>query len=496
MPSKTEVFTPCCTLPEKVQALCCGCTSYTWQWWEITEIDQFTDAGCWAEDLNGVSYYLPVTQGCGLNNSSALRFLGPSPAIGAWSPTQLKCNWMSWPYVWEIFGGGGDPYYGGHGSPPSSEFFGCCFPDLTPVLRCQKRMGWQMGCIPGGPSEYIPAQTAWISPDCTECDDGLWCDDSHDIEYGSLEDCQTYSPNPEQCKCCQDEVVQQFATSQLCHEFGCTSCTEIITVEHQYTPPFPDLWYLSWFGPCGCGGPVYISTTSEHPLYAFYQPTSGLDNLDHCGNYFYRNYGALDATGPFDCTSGGRFVLFNFVQNYVQLDGTPCSDVNPCNIATNVFNGHDPVCAAECNGYNFTDCHAGCTTHGIYAEVRPIPSERVLPHSNWIPPDPYGNPLCCERSSDGSSDSSDGMGMALAMGEAMMEAMPDDALRFTYGVFRGAMVQTSENSWKVNYPPLSFELTKESDRYSVDGIEANVLLADPLMLSVEIRGVTLEVYGR
>lgn len=248
MPSKTEVFTPCCTLPEKVQALCCGCTSYTWQWWEITDVDQFSDGACSGTDLSGNPFVVHPTGRCGLNTTSALRFLGPSPAIGAWSPQQLKCNWMSWPYVFEIFGGGGDPYYGGHGSPPTSEFMGLCY--LIPFggiggPGAEKRVGWQMGCEPASSATTVPALIEWTSPDCTECGDGLYCDDSHDIEYGSLEDCQTYSPNPEQCKCCGEPEPQYFPTEQDCINFGCTSCHPVTIYPALYTPPFPSLWWLT-----------------------------------------------------------------------------------------------------------------------------------------------------------------------------------------------------------------------------------------------------------
>lgn len=485
-PTTSSTWTPCCLLPDKESALCCNCTSFTWQWWEITEIDQFTDAFCSVEFPS--PYVLTLTNGCGLNNSSALRYLGPSPAIGAYNPRQGHCNWMSWPYVWEQYGGGGDPYYFGHGNPPTSDFYGCCYllPNIPPT-DCEKRMGWQMGCQPATSSVYIPPQYAWVSPDCVECDSGLFLGPDNAIEM-SLEDCEAFY-GVGNCHCSGEEVIQQFATEELCQSYGCTSCTQIITVEHQYTPPFPALWFLAWFGPCGCGGPVYISTTSDHPLYGFYQPTSGLDNQDQCGNYYYQHWGALDATGPFDCTSGGRFTLLNFVQTNIALEGAPCSE-NPCNIGTNVMMGHDPVCAAACNGYNFADCHAGCTTHGIYATVAPMESMKELPYTQWIVNDTNGNLLCCPSSDTSASLPPDAGDTTSVF--SMTDFSPPK-MRFKYAQFGGDFEQVDEGVWLMNYPPLQFEMVKRGSDYFVNDVKLEVICDDPLIGECVINKKLLEV---
>jgi hypothetical protein len=267
---------------------------------------------------------------------------------------------------------------------------------------------------------------------------------------------------------------------------GLGTCSYGILTPQSYTPPFPPAWYLTWFGPCGCNGPTFISTTSDHPLYAFYQPTSGLDDQDACGNYYYNSFGALDATGPFDCTSGGRFVLLNHIAPAYLGGG--CTSTSPCNGATNVFMGLDNACADECDGFNFTFCHPGCMTTGNYATIEPIPTERVLPHTNWTPPDQTGNMLCCPSS--GSSafvpDIETIFAMTLAQG---------NVLHFHYGVFGGLFVQVAENVWRMNYPPLSFELVKSGTTYSVNGIEATLLLDDPLMIEIKIGDEVLEIHG-
>lgn len=491
-PTTSSTWTPCCLLPDKTNALCCGCTSYTWDWWEITEIDQFSDGGCWGEDLNGVSYYLPVTGNCGLNNSSALRFLGPSPGefgTGAWSPQQGNCNWMSWPYVWDIYGGGGDPFYNGHGNPPTSDMFGCCYlyPNFPPT-NCEKRMGWVMGCQPASSAVYVPPFTEWTSSECTECVDGLWSDVDHLIEWGSLEDCEAEN-GVGNCVCAEGTEPIYFGTEQDCINWGCSDCHEVIINEHSYTPAFPPLWYLSWFGPCGCGGPTYVCTTSDHPFYGRYQPTSGLDNVDQCGGYLYRDFGALDCTGPFDCTSGGRFVLLNFIQTNVALQDAPCSE-NPCNIGTNVVMGCDPVCASGCNGYDFTPCHACCGTNGIYATVAPMQSMKELPYTQWSVIDPNGNMLCCPSSATSGTLPPDSGETTSVMG---MADFSTPKMRFRYAQFGGEFEQVDENVWLMNYPPLKFEMRKVGSDYFVNDVKLEIICDDPLIAEGRINNKLLEV---
>lgn len=469
-----ESFVPCCTLPDKTPPTnCCDCVSYTWEWWQITEVDPYEEAIC--QGGLGGSFTFPLTLGCALNTTSALRFLGPNPNLSGgesiWAPQSNRCGWISWPYVPTAWGGGA-------GVAPNSEYIGCCYLDLSGT-QCVKPVGWSMGCARATTSVYTPPLTAWIG-DCVECQD-LWCGDAS--EWGSLEDCETYDTN---CHCCTDPEPVQFVTEQQCIDYPCNDCHEVILSPHVYIPPFPTAWYLSYFGPCGCGK-TYISTTSDHPLYAFYEPTSGLDNLDACGNYYYDSFGALDATGPFDCTSGGRFVLMNFVQQpYLMGD---CSyPIHPCNQPTNIYNGYDPPCAKECNGYNFADCHPGCIETGLYLEVKPIPSNRVLPHTNWFPTDDNANMLCCP-SSDSSGVPTDPeiiYQMTLAQG---------NTLHFQFKMFKGLFLQVDEVTWKINYPPLSFELKKDGDRYLVNGIVCKVLLDDPLMLEVMVYEHLLEIHG-
>lgn len=494
-PTTSTTWTPCCLLPDKTKALCCNCTSYTWQWWEITEVDQFSDGACTGEDLNGNPFTVHPTGRCAKNTSSVLRILGPSPGEfgtgGAYNPQQGYCNWMSWPYVWDMYGGGGDPYYNGHGNPPTSDFMGLCY--LVPFGGVggdgtEHRVGWTMGCQAATSSVYVPPLIEYTSPDCVECIDGLWSDADHMIEWGSLEDCEAAN-GIGNCVCSIGEEPIYFGTEQDCIAYGCTSCQPVIVQEHTYTPPFPALWYLAWFGPCGCAGPVYVCTTSDHPLYGFYQPTSGLDNKDQCGNYYYQHWGALDATGPFDCTSGGKFTLLNFIQTNVALDTAPCSQ-NPCNIGTNVFMGCDPVCAAACNGYNFADCHACCGTNGIYATVEPMQSLKELPYSTWTVNDTNGNMLCCPSSATSGTLPPD------AGTQQDIYSIADFStpkMRFRYAQFGGDMEQVADDVWMMTYPPLKFEMKKIGSDYFVNGEKLEVICDDPLIAEGKINKKLLEV---
>lgn len=485
--TSTETFTPCCAVPPRTIQPCCNCTSTVWDWWQITEVDAFTEAHCEGEGGLGGSYSYDLTLGCAWNTTSELTILGPR--LNYTPPPYGYCGgWISYPYAI----GGTDPH-------PSSHT-GCCYLDLGGT-QCQKNVGWVLACEPPTSSVYTPPLTAWVSPECVECGGaGGWCDPENLIEWGSLEDCEAEN-GVGNCHCCEGEIQQQFATSALCASFGCTSCTEIIVTPHNYVPPFPAAWYLSYFGPCGCNL-TYISTTSDHPLYGFYEPVEGLDVTDPCGTYYYQHWGALDATGPFDCSTGGRFVLMNFVQPvYNGFTGCFTSDIPICNQLTNIWMGRDPVCAEQCNGYNFAPCHPGCVHGGLYATVEPLKSLRQLPTNGmWISPDDNANMLCC------TSESSDmpphGMGMTYGL-NTLPPFTPSVNLMFKFATWQGEFLHIGARHWVINFPPLRFDLVKQDDRYTITNgytqmtYTCQVILdADPLILHCLIDGTLMEINGQ
>lgn len=363
-----------------------------------------------------------------------------------------------------------------------------------------KSVGWSMGCTAPAPSNLVPALTHWegVGPYCVGCADGLYCGPDHAIEYGNIEACEAeYGVG--NCSCCGEEEPVHHISEEECIYYGCTSCVEVVDYPAFYTPPTPARWFLGYGGPCGCLA-VWISTTSDDPIYGFYEPTSGLDATDECGNFYYRHFGALDATGPFSCTSGGRFTLVNLVQPgwlFGDCSGTPITNCFP---GTNLYMGYDSPCAGkECAdaignpGGSGSDCEGyGCANLPIYIDVEPLENLRQLPDSNWWPnlQDPTGNMFCCPSSGSTSNpyEVIDMEALSVPMNEAV-----GDKLYFTWGIFQGEVVGLKDGQWYVNYPPINWLLEKKEDDYFLNGEQMTKVNDWPLMLELKHKGHLLEI---
>ncbi len=468
-----ESFTPCCVRSRPKPLNCCAC-SEVYQFYKLKPEHTAADTSC----VTGFGGVFTRTAGCGNLDSDWLTTVGfnytfPFP--------QLNCamQWTSFYYLHPAFGG-----------PDPSELPGiadqCCF--AGGFGECGKPIYWNMACQNGASSGFWTEQTShWEGEGlyCVECEDNIWIGDD-EIEYYSLEDCQAAN-GVDGCACAYPGSPVWHNSLEDCESYGCTGCHEVIDTVGFWTPPTPQRWFLGFNGPCGCTA-VYISTTSDDPIYGFYQPTSGYDQVDPCGNFYYQHFGALDATGPFSCTSGGRFTLVNLIQP-AYLGGDCSIPIPPENLPTNLFMGYDAACAV---GWLGGGCRYGCTDLPIYVDVEPIDNLRKLPNSNWFPNlnDPTGNMFCCPSSGSTSNpfDIIDMEALSVPMNEAIGEK-----LYFTWGIFQGEVVREDESNWYVNYPPIKWQLTKTDDDYYLDGVKMLKVNDYPLMLELKVKNQLLEI---